>query len=106
MDLNNECKLKELCASILTYLHHQLSLKAESKTLTASQSHLTVTKFSAVAKTLDRFGFSDRAGAAIVSAALQDVGIISESKVLNVVDRNKIQRERTKARTTLSSQSL
>ncbi|GBM88709.1 hypothetical protein AVEN_204005-1 [Araneus ventricosus] len=65
-----------------------------------------VTKFSAAARTLDPFGISDRAGAAIVSAALQDVGIISESNVLNVVDRNKIQRERTKVRSTLLSQSV
>ncbi|GBM23759.1 hypothetical protein AVEN_271122-1 [Araneus ventricosus] len=57
-------------------------------------------------RTLDQFGISDRAGAAIVSAALQDVDIISESNVLNVVDRNKIRRERTKARTTLLSQVI
>ncbi|GBN86734.1 hypothetical protein AVEN_100493-1 [Araneus ventricosus] len=53
-----------------------------------------------------RFGISDRADAAIVSAALQDVGIISESNVLNVVGRNKIRRGRTKARTTLLSQVI
>ncbi|GBM77510.1 hypothetical protein AVEN_234710-1 [Araneus ventricosus] len=65
-----------------------------------------VTKFSAVARTLDRFGISDRGGAAIVSAELQDVGIIPKSNVSNVVDRNKIRRERTKERTTLLSQSV
>ncbi|GBM51006.1 hypothetical protein AVEN_199772-1 [Araneus ventricosus] len=46
-----------------------------------------VTKVLAAVRTLDRFGISDRAGAAIVSVALQDVRIISESNVLNVVDR-------------------
>ncbi|GBM05433.1 hypothetical protein AVEN_94735-1 [Araneus ventricosus] len=61
-----------------------------------------VTKFSAVIRTLDQFGISDRAGAAIVSAALQDVGIISKSNVSNVVDRNKIRCERTKTRNCLS----
>ncbi|GBM66988.1 hypothetical protein AVEN_111009-1 [Araneus ventricosus] len=65
-----------------------------------------VTKVLAAVRTLDRFGISDRAGAAIVSAALQGVGIISENNVLNVVDRNKIRRERTKARTTLLSQVI
>ncbi|GBO24411.1 hypothetical protein AVEN_198870-1 [Araneus ventricosus] len=65
-----------------------------------------VTKVLAAVRTLDRFGISDRAFAAIVSAPLQDVGIISESIVLNVVDRNKIRRGRTKARTTLLSQSV
>ncbi|GBM44705.1 hypothetical protein AVEN_54016-1 [Araneus ventricosus] len=62
-----------------------------------------VKKVLAAVRTLDRFGIFDRAGAAILSAALQDVDIISESNVLNVVDRNKIRRGRTKARTTLLS---
>ncbi|GBO25927.1 hypothetical protein AVEN_173801-1 [Araneus ventricosus] len=66
-----------------------------------------VTKALAAVRTLDRFGISDRAGAAILSAALQGVGIIiSESNVLNVVDRNKIRRGRTKAGTTLLSQVI
>ncbi|GBM75726.1 hypothetical protein AVEN_92729-1 [Araneus ventricosus] len=104
MDLNNECKLKGVYASILTTLHHQVSLKAEPKTLTTSQSQAT--KFSSAARTFDRFGISNRSGAAIVSIALQDGGIISENNASNVVERNKIRRERTKARTTLSSQSV
>ncbi|GBM42766.1 hypothetical protein AVEN_81589-1 [Araneus ventricosus] len=65
-----------------------------------------VTKFSAAARTLDRFGISDRTGSAIVSATLQDVGITSESNVLNVADRNKIRLGRTKAITTLLSQVI
>ncbi|GBO29750.1 hypothetical protein AVEN_73166-1 [Araneus ventricosus] len=60
----------------------------------------------AAVRTLNRFGIFDRAGAAIVSAALQDVGITSESNILNVVDRNKIRCGRTKARTTLLSQVI
>ncbi|GBM15039.1 hypothetical protein AVEN_266925-1 [Araneus ventricosus] len=65
-----------------------------------------MTKVLAAVRTLDQFGISDRAGAASVSVALQDVGIISESNVLNVVDRNKIRRGRTDARTTLLSQVI
>ncbi|GBM22829.1 hypothetical protein AVEN_238528-1, partial [Araneus ventricosus] len=65
-----------------------------------------VTTVLAAVRTLDRFCTSDRAGAAIVSAAFQDVGIISESNVLNVVDRNKIRLGRTKARTTVLSQVI
>ncbi|GBN90562.1 Urocanate hydratase, partial [Araneus ventricosus] len=65
-----------------------------------------VTKVLAAVRTLDRFGISDRAGAVIVSAALQDVGIVSESNVLKVVDKNKILRGRAKARTTLLSQVI
>ncbi|GBO07535.1 hypothetical protein AVEN_105756-1 [Araneus ventricosus] len=65
-----------------------------------------VTKVLAAVRTLDRFGISDRTGAAIVSAALQDVGIISENHVLYVVDRYKIERGRTKTRTTVLSQVI
>ncbi|GBM38120.1 hypothetical protein AVEN_40990-1, partial [Araneus ventricosus] len=65
-----------------------------------------VAKVLAAVRTLDRFGISNREGAAIVLAALQDMGIISESNVLNAVDRNKIRRGRTKARTTLLSQVI
>ncbi|GBM88572.1 hypothetical protein AVEN_250634-1 [Araneus ventricosus] len=67
---------------------------------------MLMTKVLAAVRTWDRFGISDREGAAIVSAVLQDVGIISENNVLNVVDRNKIRRGRTKARTTLLSQVI
>ncbi|GBO11828.1 hypothetical protein AVEN_267193-1 [Araneus ventricosus] len=65
-----------------------------------------VTKVSAAVRTLDRFVISDRTGTAILSAALQDVGIISESNALSVVDKNKIRSGRTKARTTLLSQVI
>nr|CAI5833380.1 unnamed protein product [Callosobruchus analis] len=34
--------------------------------------------FSVVARTLDRYGISDRAGAAIVSATLQDISLINK----------------------------
>ncbi|GBN99141.1 hypothetical protein AVEN_182574-1 [Araneus ventricosus] len=65
-----------------------------------------VTKVLAAVRTLARFGISDRAGAVIVSAAVQNEGIISESNVLNVVDRNKIRRGRTKVGNTLLSQVI
>lgn len=41
---------------------------------------------------------SDRVGAAIVSATLQDIGIISKDNTFNVVDRNKIRKAREKQR--------
>lgn len=40
-----------------------------------------------------------------MSATLQDVGIISQSNISNIVDRNKVRRERNKARVVLSSRS-
>lgn len=64
-----------------------------------------VTKFLAVAKTLDRFGISHQAGATIALAALQDASIVSLCDVSNVIDRNKIWLERTKASTIISPQA-
>lgn len=46
------------------------------------------------------------AEAAVESAAFQDVGVISRCAASKVVHRNKIRRERTKARTTLSSEII
>lgn len=38
----------------------------------------------------DRFGVSDRATAAIASSALHDVGLITDSDVSHVIDKNKM----------------
>jgi hypothetical protein len=57
--------------------------------------------FPVVARTLDRYGVSDRVGAAIVSATLQDIGLITQNDTSNVVDRSKIRRARSKKRTTV-----
>lgn len=71
-----------------------------------AQKFQKLNDLSAIAKTLDRFGVSDRAGAAIVSATLQNVGLISEDNLSNVVDRNKIRRARQKQRTDLTEAPL
>ncbi|GBM12758.1 hypothetical protein AVEN_270154-1 [Araneus ventricosus] len=94
MDLNNECKMKKrtcdhLDLSAPSAIIERGAQNADDVTVTP-----VVTKFSSVARALDLFGISDRVGAAIVSAVVQDVFIISESNVLNIVDRNKIRRER------------
>ncbi|GBL89051.1 hypothetical protein AVEN_255193-1 [Araneus ventricosus] len=106
MDLSNECKLKERMCEHLDLSAPSAIIESGAQNTDDVTVKPVATKLSAVARTLDRFSISDRAGAAIVSAALQYVGIISESNVSNVVDRNKIRLERTKARTTLSSQSV
>jgi hypothetical protein len=51
-----------------------------------------------LAHTLDRYGVSNRAGAAITSSLLQDIGILSPDKNNDVIDPNKIRRIRTNAR--------
>jgi hypothetical protein len=43
---------------------------------------------------------SDRQGAMLITSALQDANIINETDATNVVDRNKVRRERTKMRKT------
>ncbi|CAG5051418.1 unnamed protein product [Parnassius apollo] len=48
--------------------------------------------------TLDKYGISDRAGAAIVSATLQDIGLVTESNKSSVIDRSKIRRARAQTR--------
>src|SRR6218665_1217953 len=56
-----------------------------------------------VARECDGHGVSDRCGASIISAVLQDVGVINEHDSSLVVDKNKVRRERVKARRQLSS---
>lgn len=56
-------------------------------------------KLPTVASACDRTGVSDRAAAAIASAVLKDVGIITEDNKSKVIDRMKIRRERGKNRT-------
>ena len=52
----------------------------------------------------DRFNVSDRAGAAIATAALQDAGIITEDDTSLVIDRSKLRRQRTRRRKGASNQ--
>uniref|UniRef100_A0A6P7F0G4 Uncharacterized protein LOC114324720 n=1 Tax=Diabrotica virgifera virgifera TaxID=50390 RepID=A0A6P7F0G4_DIAVI len=71
-----------------------------------STTSLTMTDvtFPVVARTLDRYGVSDRAGAAIISAAFQDIGLITESDSSRVIDRSRVRRARSKARATISDE--
>src|SRR6218665_1653138 len=54
-----------------------------------------------LAQTCDRHGVSDRAAAAIASAVLQDFGVICNDDLSNVIDQNKVRRERLKKRNEL-----
>ena len=51
-----------------------------------------------VAVTCERFGISDRAGAAIATATLKAFGIATDANKTNVIDRSKLRRERQKYR--------
>ena len=50
------------------------------------------------AEICDRFGISDRAGAALATATLTDFGIITEENQLNVIGPSKLAAERNKYR--------
>ncbi|GBM87782.1 hypothetical protein AVEN_145710-1 [Araneus ventricosus] len=77
--LNNQSRHLHLFFCLLLY---PPTLPMEVVLMESSHSHTcSVGKVLAAVRTLDRFGISDRAGA-IVSATLQNVGIISESNVL------------------------
>lgn len=55
-------------------------------------------ELSALARTCDRYAVSDRAAAAIASAVLEDVGVITIEDKTSVIDRSKLRRERLKKR--------
>ena len=55
-------------------------------------------QYAALAIACDRTGVSDRSGAIIASAVLEDLGMITETDTSNVVDRSKVRRERKKVR--------
>ncbi|KAK2578324.1 hypothetical protein KPH14_012625 [Odynerus spinipes] len=54
-----------------------------------------------VARVCDRYGLSSRSAAAVTSAVLQDVGIITSSDTSLVIDKNKIHRALSKSRNRL-----
>ena len=51
-----------------------------------------------VAKTCERFGISDRAGAAVATATIKAFGIVTDTDKTHVIDRSKVRRERQKYR--------
>lgn len=63
-------------------------------------------KVNTLAKVLDRYGVSNRAGAAIASAALIDAGVVSEIDSKNLIDKNKLQRARQKERNSRMKDSV
>uniref|UniRef100_A0A6P7H0Q8 Uncharacterized protein LOC114348899 n=1 Tax=Diabrotica virgifera virgifera TaxID=50390 RepID=A0A6P7H0Q8_DIAVI len=73
-------------------------IKLEDRVDTPSTSQMRI-KLPSVAQACDRTGVSDRTAAIIlVSAALEDIGIITTEDSSKIVDRSKIRRERAKAR--------
>ena len=63
-------------------------------------------KLPKLAKISDRYGVSNTVGAAIASAALEDLGIITKTDKTNVIDRSKLKRERDSIRTFLQASAI
>ena len=59
-----------------------------------------------LARACDRHELSDRSAAAVVSAVLKDFGLITATDSSNVIDQNKIRRERKKTREELRASEL
>ena len=57
------------------------------------------------ASVCDRYGISDRSAASLCSAVLHDFKIIDDENLTQIIDRNKIRRERSKLRKSLSNNS-
>ena len=55
-------------------------------------------KLPALSETCDGYAISDRSAAAISSAVLQDIGVITNDDKASVIDRSKIRRQRLKKR--------
>jgi hypothetical protein len=59
-----------------------------------------------LANTCDRYGVSDRSAAAIASAVLQDIGVVTTEDKSKVIDRSKVRRERQENRSNLQDDGL
>lgn len=59
--------------------------------------------FPTVARECNRYRISDRAAASIVSDMIKYIGILHKRGISNVVNRNKIRRQRTKVRNLATS---
>lgn len=75
------------------------------KPSTSNLSNRNTSNLCVLANTLDRYAVSDRVGAAIASAVLQDYGIVSSEDSQNIIDRHKVRRARQKKRQELQKSS-
>ena len=55
----------------------------------------------ALAMACDRHGLSDRSAAAISNAVLHNMGLVKDDDMSNIIDKNKVRREREKIRAEL-----
>ena len=65
----------------------------------AKRKKRNVLDISALAEACDRTGVSHRAAAFLASSVIQDAGVITKKDATSVIDKNKVQRARKKART-------
>lgn len=73
-----------------------------TETPSTSNANRNTLPLPTVAKICDRYGLSARSAAAVASAVLADVGLVSTKDLTLVIDKNKIHRAVSKARTEAS----
>lgn len=65
---------------------------------TEMQCKQNYVKLPTLAKVCDRYGLSDRSAAAVATAVLHDLGIVTIANTENVIDRSKLRRAREQSR--------
>ena len=63
-------------------------------------------KWTNLARACERYNLSDRAGAAVATCALQDIGMIDQENNTFVIDRSKLRRERERCRKEIQEKEM
>lgn len=73
----------------------ELHFHSSSSSLPSASQPISIPiNMSSLSGTLDRYNISDRAGAAIATAVLVDLSVVTTSNTQNVIDRSKVRRDR------------
>lgn len=83
--------------------------KKDEASTSTQETALTIRKTKSLpyfAEACDRVGVSDRGAAILSSSLFEDVGLIASNNKQNVIDRNKVRRERHNRRSTLTKRDI
>lgn len=97
-----EDAMSESCLEINPILEGSSTSMPSVEAPSTSTANRNTLPLPTVAKVCDRYGLSLRSAAAVTSAVLADVGLVSTKELTLVIDKNKIHRAVSKARTEAS----
>jgi len=97
-DIDCECETDGESTEMANDMNFVSGSGASTSSQGAACSKQMRRKLPKLAKLCDRFGVSDRAGASIATAVLEDCGVVSQTESGDVIDRYKLRRERKLAR--------